>query len=602
MLHDLSLMPSMSLDVAQKQTSVEEREELACKLLESLPRSRLVAIQKRIAPLLQFDVIGWLPTEVALQIFSLLTAQSLLTCGLVSRRWHTLANDQDLWLRLCREHGWKWRQPSRRHPFDPPLADLGHAEDYDDEGMGDSDEDGDAEILSKDAAVVKAELSLVQTELDSGFISMTLAEPPQLESQLSSDSGLGMAPPTTYVGNQTHHRKPQLRHSAPASLKTFGPSAHLKPDYRLLYQTHMKLRNRFLHGSYRLWALQARGTPTDAHTSTIYCLQLYTYPSGVQVLFTGSRDRTVKEWNLETGSVERVINDVHTGSVLSICVHNGYLVSAGSDRKVVIWNLEKNELFGILSDHTDSVLSVRLDDDRLVSCSKDNLVKTYSFPSLTLEFVLRGHRAAVNAIALSKTHIVSGSGDRSVKVWDAQTGRLLRTFENHHSRGIASIDFRPPFILTGSSDKHLRLIDVTTSQGWSTSPDYHFADDSIPRRLPPVISNSTLENDSRLMCQVCGSENVHAVPAGVHGPCVHSDLVRSVALGEDYVVSGSYDLSIKIWDRRIGAMVADLKGGHTARIFCVTFDYTKIVSCGEDQRICVWDFSHGIDTSFLHRS
>ena len=54
---------------------------------------------------------------------------------------------------------------------------------------------------------------------------------------------------------------------------------------------------------------------------------------------------------------------------------------------------------------------------------------------MTPEFVLRGHRAAVNAIALSKEHIVSGSGDRSIKLWDTKTGNLLRTFDNHHSRG-----------------------------------------------------------------------------------------------------------------------------------------------------------------------
>jgi F-box and WD-40 domain protein 1/11 len=81
--------------------------------------------------------------------------------------------------------------------------------------------------------------------------------------------------------------------------------------------------------------------------------------------------------------------------------------------------------------------------------------------------------------------------------------------------------------------------------------------------------------------------------------CVHADLVRSVALGEEFVVSGSYDLSIKVWERKTGKLVADLTGGHTSRIFCIGFDCTKIVSCGEDQRICIWDFSHGIDTSFI---
>jgi len=89
-----------------------------------------------------------------------------------------------------------------------------------------------------------------------------------------------------------------------------------------------------------------------------------------------------------------------------------------------------------------------------------------------------------------------------------------------------------------------------------------------------------------------------AVPEGRFG-CMHRDLVRSVALGEELVLSGSYDLTIKVWNRQTGALVADLSGGHTGRIFCVGFDATKIVSCGEDQRICIWDFAHGIDTAFL---
>jgi F-box and WD-40 domain protein 1/11 len=67
--------------------------------------------------------------------------------------------------------------------------------------------------------------------------------------------------------------------------------------------------------------------------------------------------------------------------------------------------------------------------------SLDRTVRTYSFPDLVPEFVLGAHRAAVNAVSISKTLIVSGSGDRSIRLWDAETGQLLRTFENHHSRG-----------------------------------------------------------------------------------------------------------------------------------------------------------------------
>jgi len=442
----------------------------------------------------------------------------------------------------------------------------------------------------------------MHAELDSGFFSMSSSsDTPVLSSLNNSVYGSSFS---GMLGTARFRR--QARHSAPSLLKSPHESSFVIPDYKLLHQTHIKLRNRFMSSSYRLSALQTQGAPTNAHSNTIYCLQLYTYPeTGKHVLFTGSRDKTVREWNLSTGMVERVISGVHNSSVLSICVHNGYLASAGGDRQVAIWHLQSDQLVKVLCDHDDSVLCVRFDDRRLVSCSKDRTVRTYSFPELEPQHVLGAHRSAVNAVSLSGSFIVSASGDRSMRLWDADTGKLLRTFENHHSRGIASIDFSPPVVLSGSSDKHLRLFDMITLQGWSTSLDYKAvaSTSNVPLSFPLLSSGSNNISGMGLVCQACGSNHIASQPvsrtAENSSRCVHGDLVRSVALGQDFVLSGSYDLSIKVWDRKTGALVADLTGGHTGRIFCVGFDFKKIVSCGDDQRICVWDFSHGIDTSFI---
>ncbi|KAJ7264892.1 WD40-repeat-containing domain protein [Mycena haematopus] len=560
-----------STELLSRMTTEQECEELAYKLLASLPRSRLATIQRRLAPLLQFDVVGSLPAEVSLQIFSHLPAQTLLTCALVSHRWRALANDQAIWKKLCVAQGWAWKQPSRTHSFDTPRS-RGETWD-DDEGMGDSDEEGDAD----DIETAKAEWTQMQAELDSGFASMSLT---------SASPRASVLPDATASSSRS---KSRTRHnSAPPVL---SDSTFLRPDYKRLHQTHTRLRNRVRAGTPHLSAIQTRGGPSNAHTTTIYCLQLYTYPAtGVQVLFTGSRDRTVREWNLSTGLVERVIAGVHTSSILSICVHDGFVASAGSDRRVAVWDLAANALVKVIADHEDSVLCVRLDGTRLVSCSKDRTVRTYAFPELTPQFVLGAHRAAVNAVSLSDTLIVSGSGDRSVRLWDAATGKLLRTFDNHHTRGIASIDFIAPYVVSGSSDKHLRLFDITTFQGWSTSPEY----DVGPPPAAPLAPGGAV-------CTVCGNTDAELGRGQQQQQrcVVHSDLVRSVALGPDFVLSGSYDLTIKVWDRKTGALVTDLTGGHSGRIFCVGFDCTKIVSCGEDQRICVWDFSHGIDTSFI---
>jgi len=110
-------------------------------------------------------------------------------------------------------------------------------------------------------------------------------------------------------------------------------------------------------------------------------------------------------------------------------------------------------------------------------------------------------------------------------------------------------------VLSGSSDKHIRLLDMTSIQGWSTSPEY---DGVVPQSsalhsFPLSAGVGSGNNTTGLLCQSCGSTNIGSTSVSradkTDARCVHSDLVRTVALGEDFALSGSYDLSIKVrWD------------------------------------------------------
>jgi F-box and WD-40 domain protein 1/11 len=205
----------------------------------------------------------------------------------------------------------------------------------------------------------KARITKMYAEIDSGFASMSSCTP----SSFFSNSPRPQSSPA-HSSTRSQHQSLSPHHP----LHNSSPST---PDYKSLYLTHIKLRLRFLNNSYHLRTLQTSGSSSNGHSSTIYCLQLYTHPkSGSQTLFTGSRDRTVREWDLRTGCVIRVLADIHTSSVLSLCVKDGYVATAGSDRRVAVWDLECDKLVKILVDHEDSVLCVRFDDKRLVSCSK----------------------------------------------------------------------------------------------------------------------------------------------------------------------------------------------------------------------------------------
>jgi len=76
------------------------------------------------------------------------------------------------------------------------------------------------------------------------------------------------------------------------------------------------------------------------------------------------------------------------------------------------------------------------------------------------------------------------------------------------------------------------------SLGWSTSP-----------HLDPYTPSTT----SSTICQACGSrsglDEEVARRDSIRAAQAHRELVRSVTLGETYVVSGSYDQTIKVSSR-----------------------------------------------------
>jgi WD40 repeat protein len=201
------------------------------------------------------------------------------------------------------------------------------------------------------------------------------------------------------------------------------------------------------------------------------------------------------------------------------------------------------------------------------------------------------HTLGIQAVAVSAdgTRVLSSGGDGSVKLWDAATGRLLRTFEGH-SRDVRSVAFSPDGrrVLSGS-DNTLKLWDAATGRLIHTFAGHRYRVTSVA--FSPdgtrVLSGS---GDKTIKLWNADTGQLTLTFVG------HSDEVTAVAFSPDerQVLSGSGDKTLRLWDAASGQLIHTL-GGYANWLFAVAFssDGTRLVSVTDTRALKVWDAASG---------
>jgi WD40 repeat protein len=275
-----------------------------------------------------------------------------------------------------------------------------------------------------------------------------------------------------------------------------------------------------------------------------------------KVLASGSRDQTIKLWDLETGEEIRTLQGHNEGitqvvfSPLREASPQGLgktLVSTSSDRTIKLWNILTGQEIRTFRGHTDGVVGAAYSPDGkiLASASNDKTIKLWDITTGAEIRTLRGHTNGVWSVAFSpdgKT-LASSSGDKTIKLWDVATGDEIRTLKGH-TQAVVRVSYSPDgkTLASSSNDQTIKLWNLSSGREIRTLRGHDGAVWSVCFRFDSTMLASSSSDKTIQLWNPFRGEEIRTLKG-------HAGSVWSVIFSPDAktLVSGSEDTTIKIW-------------------------------------------------------
>ncbi|ETO33738.1 G-protein beta WD-40 repeats containing protein [Reticulomyxa filosa] len=318
------------------------------------------------------------------------------------------------------------------------------------------------------------------------------------------------------------------------------------------------------------------------HNRCVYSIDCSTF-DGCSLLCSGSDDKTVRVWDIETNEQIQLFNG-HEGYVYCVKFsqyhhynnHRIVICSSSFDKTIRFWDIKHNKQLQMLMEQRGHVYSIEFSSFNggryMCSGSQGTIIRLWDIETFESLHTFNGHLWIVQCVDFSPLQsnssnkndnnksnsagiiggngytLCSGSWDNTIRIWDIDTTKQLNIFKGHKSPVYSvkygsnelGISGGSNTILSGSSDKSVRLWDIRSGKQIQVF-DKHKSTVWTVEYSPFIVNNMELGCSSSVIC------------------------------------SGSKDNTIRFWDIRSNKSELHLINGYDENIgiFCLKFLQNK---------------------------
>lgn len=295
----------------------------------------------------------------------------------------------------------------------------------------------------------------------------------------------------------------------------------------------------------------------------------------------------------------------HNSAVLSLCVSETKMFTGSKDRTVKIWDLNTGEETMSLGLHRRDVTSLKFCDEtkRLFSVSQ-NIIKIWDIrcpPAKCIKTIISGgvpSDSTINDLTVNYkgTHVFAANGN-TVKIWDLNNYQMVGKLGGHagHVMTLLLLGNEEPYLmLTGSRDHYIKLFELSGSLSGTQTPIQTFE----PPHYDGVQSLALQDNylfsgsrDNSIKKWDFSTQQVQQNLISAHKDWVCSlDFLRS----HDVLLSGCRAGVLKLWEPKTCVQVGEIKA-HRHPINAIATNSSFVFTASSDRLIRVWKATNVLD-------